>query len=296
MLHMSSPRIVPPLAVLLFAIACTSSARTEPASPTPLRMTRTRPAAGAIRLQARAGGVIDFALSPGDTTLALRLGDRMDAQAAPRANVRFSREALQRFADDLHGLAESTMPADSSRYMWGVEIDDGRGDLAAQVTRVARRAGEAELRDSFALAARAVGTEPLVITLTPEEFGDVTGLVRSYAEYLALLPKEPPGPGGRPYFYFELDEPVTPSSAGCSLHYPESLRMRGVSGKVKARFIVGADGRVEPGSWEAVESTHPDFAREVHRASSCARYHPARVGGQPVRAFTDQPFTFDIAH
>ena len=289
---MPSMRLAPLLAIALLATGCAPAARTEPAMPSP--MPRTRPSPGAVRVQPRAGGVIDFALSRGDTTVALRLGDGAEISAAPRVDVRFSREALRRLVHDLEALGAAEMPADSSRYMWGVEIDDARGDLALHVTRVTRRARGAELRDSFALAARA-GAEPLVIPLTATEFNDFEGLAHSYLEYLALLPSEPPGPGGRPHYDFEVDEPVWPSGGGCFPRYPEALLRQGVTGEVKARFIVGVDGRVEPGSWQAVASTHPHFAREVRLAASCFRYRPARVGGQPVRAIVQQPFTFDIA-
>jgi TonB family protein len=278
--------------LLAVAVGCAPASRIQ--SETSPSTTLAHPSQHVTRLETRTGDFIDFTLSRGDTTVALRLGDRADAQAAPRASVRFSPAALRRFADDLYGLARSTMPDDSSRFMWGVEIEDASGDLALHVTRVARRSGGAAPRDSFALAARA-GAEPLVMPLAPTEFDEVAGLVSSYAEFLSILPKELPGPDGRPYYGFEVDEPVTPSRAGCSPRYPEQQRVMGVTGEVRARFVVGADGRVEPESWLAVESTHPAFAREVHRASSCFRFHPARVGGQAVRTIVSQPFTFDIA-
>jgi protein TonB len=76
--------------------------------------------------------------------------------------------------------------------------------------------------------------------------------------------------------------------------YPESLKSVGVQGTVVMRFIVGADGKVEPGSIEAVSSPHKLFSDAVRTALLNMRFRAAEAGGQKVRQLVEQPFIFQI--
>ncbi len=76
--------------------------------------------------------------------------------------------------------------------------------------------------------------------------------------------------------------------------YPESLKSVGVQGTVVMRFIVGADGRVEPGSIEAVSSPHKLFTDAVRSALLNTHYRPAEAGGRKVRQLVEQAFSFKI--
>lgn len=78
------------------------------------------------------------------------------------------------------------------------------------------------------------------------------------------------------------------------LRYPESLRSVNVEGVVQMRFIVSADGRVEPGSIEVVSSPHKLFSDAVRTALLNTRYRPAEAGGRPVRQLVEQSFTFRL--
>jgi protein TonB len=60
------------------------------------------------------------------------------------------------------------------------------------------------------------------------------------------------------------------------------------------RFIVGTDGRVEPGSIQAVSSPHKLFSDAVRSALLNTRYRPAEAGGQKVRQLVEQVFTFKL--
>jgi protein TonB len=76
--------------------------------------------------------------------------------------------------------------------------------------------------------------------------------------------------------------------------YPESLKSVGVQGVVQMHFIVGADGRVEPGSIEVLSTPHKLFADAVRTALLNTRYRPAEAGGHPVRQLVEQSFTFKL--
>jgi protein TonB len=76
--------------------------------------------------------------------------------------------------------------------------------------------------------------------------------------------------------------------------YPESLRSAGVSGEVLLRFIVGTNGRVEPGSIEVVSTPHQAFVDAVRTALLATRFRPAEVGGHAVRQLVEQSFSFKL--
>jgi protein TonB len=76
--------------------------------------------------------------------------------------------------------------------------------------------------------------------------------------------------------------------------YPESLKSVGVEGVVQMHFIVGPDGRVEPGSIEVLSTPHKLFADAVRTALLNTRYRPAEAGGHPVRQLVEQSFTFKL--
>ena len=69
---------------------------------------------------------------------------------------------------------------------------------------------------------------------------------------------------------------------GVRLVYPDSLRRRGIAGKVVLEFVVDTLGQVEPGIrvLDTADSLLVDPARQMVRG---ARYTPGRVRGRPVR-------------
>ncbi len=77
--------------------------------------------------------------------------------------------------------------------------------------------------------------------------------------------------------------------------YPEALKSVGVQGNVVMRFIVGADGRVEPGSIEAVSTPNKLFSDAVRSALLSSRYRPAEAGGEKVRQLVEQSFAFKLS-
>ena len=76
--------------------------------------------------------------------------------------------------------------------------------------------------------------------------------------------------------------------------YPSMLQSAGVDGQVRAQFVVDTLGKVEQGSFRALESTHDLFTTSVREALARARFTPAEVGGRKVRQLVEQTFTFSI--
>jgi protein TonB len=76
--------------------------------------------------------------------------------------------------------------------------------------------------------------------------------------------------------------------------YPDALKSVGVEGVVAMRFIVGADGKVEPGSINVIDSPHALFTAAVRQALLNARYRPAEAGGRSVRQLVEQTFSFKL--
>ena len=76
--------------------------------------------------------------------------------------------------------------------------------------------------------------------------------------------------------------------------YPSLLQSAGVDGQVRAQFVVDTLGRVEQGSFRALESTHDLFTVAVREALARARFTPAEASGRKVRQLVEQTFTFSI--
>jgi len=65
--------------------------------------------------------------------------------------------------------------------------------------------------------------------------------------------------------------------------YPSNLKSAGVSGQAQVQFVVGADGKVEPGSVEVVLASTPAFASAAKEVVTKIEFHPGKAKGQAVR-------------
>jgi hypothetical protein len=91
----------------------------------------------------------------------------------------------------------------------------------------------------------------------------------------------------------QVSEPAVPIGAGPPLPiYPDSLWTARVPGRVVAEFVVGEDGRIEPGTLTIASATHPYFASAVRSALEGAVFRPAVLQGNPVRQLVQLPFVF----
>ncbi|CAN5721663.1 hypothetical protein BH23GEM1_BH23GEM1_06260 [soil metagenome] len=105
------------------------------------------------------------------------------------------------------------------------------------------------------------------------------------------------GTGGlstQPYFEFQVEQPASPSGGNPQPEYPSSMRESGMTGRVVVQFVVGANGRVEPGSIKVLESTNSAFAAAVREVLPRHRFSPAKIGGTAVRQIVQQPFVFRL--
>jgi TonB family protein len=69
----------------------------------------------------------------------------------------------------------------------------------------------------------------------------------------------------------------------------------GVTGKVLAQFVVGENGRYEPGSLKILESSNPAFTAAVKQALPGMRFSAAQIGGKKVSQLVQMPFQFNLA-
>jgi periplasmic protein TonB len=101
------------------------------------------------------------------------------------------------------------------------------------------------------------------------------------------------GGSGRAYEENQVDRAVQVSRQPAP-RYPDALKSVGVEGVVSMHFIVGADGKVEPGSIEVVSSPNKLFSDAVRASLLNSRYRPAEAGGHAVRQLVEQSFTFRL--
>lgn len=101
------------------------------------------------------------------------------------------------------------------------------------------------------------------------------------------------GSSGRAYEENQVERAVQVTRASAP-RYPDALKSVGVEGVVAMRFIVGADGRVEPGSINVINSPHKLFSDAVRQSLLNTRYRPAEAGGRSVRQLVEQSFAFRL--
>jgi TonB family protein len=77
--------------------------------------------------------------------------------------------------------------------------------------------------------------------------------------------------------------------------YPSALRQAGIGGHVIIRFTVDTAGRVDMGSVQVIESTHPLFAAAVRMVLPSYRFKPSEAGGRRIASTAEMPFEFTIA-
>jgi len=76
--------------------------------------------------------------------------------------------------------------------------------------------------------------------------------------------------------------------------YPERLRVAGVNGRVRIRFVVDTTGRVDPTSMQLLESTHDLFTTAVREILPVLRFKPSEANGQRVKSLAEMAFEFQI--
>ncbi|MEX0908183.1 MAG: TonB-dependent receptor plug domain-containing protein, partial [Gemmatimonadaceae bacterium] len=95
------------------------------------------------------------------------------------------------------------------------------------------------------------------------------------------------------YTAAEVDEPAILVPGSVEPAYPDTLWQAGLSGRVVAEFIVGADGAIEQGTFSVASTTHPYFSAAVRTALETAIFRSAKLAGKGVRQLVQVPFVFD---
>ena len=101
--------------------------------------------------------------------------------------------------------------------------------------------------------------------------------------------------GTYPFRSDQVEKQVSLIPGSASPRYPEALRMAGVEGKVVAQFVVGVEGRVEPGTVRLVRSDNALFDESVRVALARMQFTPAEIAGRKVRQLVEMPFVFTLS-
>jgi TonB family protein len=99
--------------------------------------------------------------------------------------------------------------------------------------------------------------------------------------------------GGEPtYLESQVEKPVGVRPGNRAPHYPDALRRVNMQGAALMQFVVDTNGRVDPTSIKALTSSHELFTKAATEALLRLTFHPAEIGGRPVRQVVQQPFNF----
>jgi bla regulator protein BlaR1 len=77
--------------------------------------------------------------------------------------------------------------------------------------------------------------------------------------------------------------------------YPRLLLAAGIEGSVLSTFVVGTDGRAEPGSIQILQSSNRAFEAPARYAIQNAVFRPGTLHGEAVRVQIQMPLQFVIA-
>jgi len=109
------------------------------------------------------------------------------------------------------------------------------------------------------------------------------------------LPSRPVVLGANaPMREFQVEQQARPVTGTGSLRYPGAMRRAKREGEVQAQFVVDEQGAVDMSTFKAITSSDPAFTAAVRTALPTMRFHPALVGGKPVKQVVQQPFTFAL--
>lgn len=85
---------------------------------------------------------------------------------------------------------------------------------------------------------------------------------------------------------------MTKTALLVSKSYPDKLKSAGVDGTVQVQFVVGPDGKVEPGSVEVIAASVPAFGDAAKEVAAKLEFQPGKVNDAPVRARVMLPIVY----
>ena len=85
---------------------------------------------------------------------------------------------------------------------------------------------------------------------------------------------------------------VTQARSAIERSYPPGLRDNGVVGKVQLRFVVQADGSVDPASIEVVAASVKALGKAAAKAVASIKFVPGKKDGAPVASQVVMPIAY----
>lgn len=89
--------------------------------------------------------------------------------------------------------------------------------------------------------------------------------------------------------------PAVADTANRPPRYPDQLRLANIEGRVIARFVVRADGQIDPTTFVVVSSSHDLFTNSVREGAKTFHFFPATIKGKPVDWLVTMPFLFSLS-
>ena len=74
--------------------------------------------------------------------------------------------------------------------------------------------------------------------------------------------------------------------------YPDEMRRAGTGGTVALQFVIGKDGKVEPGSVEVLAAPAPALGSAAKAVVEKLEFVPGKKDGQAVRSRVQLPITY----
>jgi TonB family protein len=112
---------------------------------------------------------------------------------------------------------------------------------------------------------------------------------------LIAIPDSKPNTGADSIFtVVEVDSAVTTDPTSAVPEYPDDLRMLGIEGFVRVRYVVDSTGRADASSLEILRASRIEFAMAVKKALPGMHFVPAKMGPRHVRQLVEQDFNFKI--
>lgn len=111
---------------------------------------------------------------------------------------------------------------------------------------------------------------------------------------MALIPGSASAQAFSPDQLSEMPQVKSASQAAQAIQraYPRSLQENGVGGKVQIRFVVKADGSVDPATVEIVAATVKALGDAAAEAVGKIQFVPGKKDGSAVAAVVVMPITF----
>ena len=76
--------------------------------------------------------------------------------------------------------------------------------------------------------------------------------------------------------------------------YPDVLNRGGIEGEAVVSFVIGTDGRAQPGTIHLVRASHPELGEATLASVPRMRYRPARLDGRSVPVRVTLPILWQL--